>query len=278
MSESAEIYPLGRDEAESRRLNEQHKILVDFAEGLIDRSVPLEKITAVADVATGTGIWLWDVRKLLVDHAGEFPRYFHGFDISPAQFPPAAEGIELSVQDVFKPFPVEHHNRYDLVNVRMLVTAIPESEYEKVVQNLLTILKPGGYLQWGDMDFSATATDDPRVAEGSDVWLKFCRLNNLSQCTPKVLQKAYQNAGLLNIISRSFSPRKRGDMLERLQNWQTQFYKTVLPLILLKTGHAVDQAAVSKSAAELLRGLELYYDEGNIIDSRFGVVVGQKPT
>ncbi|KAL4749333.1 hypothetical protein BDW72DRAFT_214136 [Aspergillus terricola var. indicus] len=277
MSEAAEIYPLARDEAESRRLNEQHKLLVDFTEGLIDSSVPLEKFTAVADVATGTGIWLWDVQKLLVDRVGESPRCFHGFDISPAQFPPVAEGIELTVQDIFKPFPVEHHNRYDLVNVRLLVTAFPESEYEKAVQNLLTILKPGGYLQWGDMDLSATATDNPRVAPASDTWLKFCSLNNLSQCAPKAIQKAYEDAGLLNIINRPFFPRKRGDLLERLQKWQTQFFMTVMPSMLLKTEQVADQAAASKRTLELLRDLELFFAEGNIVDTRFGVVIGQKP-
>ncbi|KAL4762233.1 class I SAM-dependent methyltransferase [Aspergillus foveolatus] len=278
MSEAAEIYPLGRDEAESRRLNEQHKLLIDFTEGLIDRSVPLEKITAVADVATGTGIWLWDARKLLVDRAGESPRYFHGFDISPVQFPSAAEGIDFTVHDIFKPFPVEHRNRYDLVNVRLLVSAITESDYEKAVQNLITILKPGGYLQWGDMDFSATATDDPRVATACDLWLKYCRINNLSQCAPIAIQKAYQDAGLLNIVNRAFLPSKRGDLLERLQNWQMKFYKSVLHLALLKTGQAADQVAANQMAPELLRGLELFYAEGNTVDSRFNVVVGQKPT
>jgi hypothetical protein len=128
------------------------------------------------------------------------------------------------------------------------------------------------------MDFSASATDDPRVAAASDLWLKYCRLNNLSQCAPTAIQKAYQDAGLLKIINRAFLPPMREDLLERLQNWQMQFSKTVLRLLLLKTGQAADQAAASQRAPELLRGLELFYAEGNIIDTRFNVVVGQKPT
>ncbi|KAL4981726.1 hypothetical protein BDW68DRAFT_171972 [Aspergillus falconensis] len=278
MSETPEIYPLARDEAESRRLNEQHKLLVDFVEGPIDRSVPLEKITAVADVATGTGIWLFDARKLLVDRVGESPRYFHGFDISSAQFPPASEGIEFTVQDIFKPFPVEHHNRYDLINVRLLVTAFPESEFGKVVQNLLTILKPGGYLQWVEIDFSAVATDNPRAAAVTDTWLKFCGLNKLSQCAPEAIRTAYQDVGLLNIVTRSFLPRNREDLLERLQKWQLQFYTSVMPLILLKTGQVADDAAANKRASEIFQDLELFYAEKNIVDTRFSVLVGQKPT
>jgi hypothetical protein len=36
-------------------LNAQHKLLVDIVGGPIDKSIPLENITSVADVGTGTG-------------------------------------------------------------------------------------------------------------------------------------------------------------------------------------------------------------------------------
>lgn len=39
----------------TERLNEQHHLLVDFVQGVIDSTIPLEKISSVADVATGTG-------------------------------------------------------------------------------------------------------------------------------------------------------------------------------------------------------------------------------
>lgn len=73
MGDTQEVYPLARDAAESSRcvlipfphahteplalgrLNEQHNFLVHVTEGLIDSSIPLENITTVADVGTGTG-------------------------------------------------------------------------------------------------------------------------------------------------------------------------------------------------------------------------------
>jgi hypothetical protein len=73
MTKAQEMYPLGRDETESRRLvlnflyssafacinysrlNEQHKLLLDIVGGAIDKDVPLGNISTVADVATGTG-------------------------------------------------------------------------------------------------------------------------------------------------------------------------------------------------------------------------------
>lgn len=87
-------------------------------------------------------IWLVESKDLLNEKvSNDSSRYFHGFDISGAQCPPSPlQGFEFSVQDVLKPFPAEHHNRYDLVNARMLVAAITEPEYETVVKNLMTIL------------------------------------------------------------------------------------------------------------------------------------------
>jgi hypothetical protein len=51
----SEISPVDRVTTNTRSLNEQHKFLLDVVDGAIDRDVPLENISAVADVATGTG-------------------------------------------------------------------------------------------------------------------------------------------------------------------------------------------------------------------------------
>jgi hypothetical protein len=85
-------------------------------------------------------VWLWDAQQALSKVADNPARYFHGFDISSAQFPAAPNGIELSAHDVLTPFSPEHRDRYDLIHVRLLVTALGESEFETAVRNLLSIL------------------------------------------------------------------------------------------------------------------------------------------
>ncbi|KAL2813833.1 hypothetical protein BJX63DRAFT_393383 [Aspergillus granulosus] len=281
MSKNREMYPLGRDEVESRRLNEQHKFLLDVVDGAIDQNVPLDNVSAVADVATGTGIWLWDAKHVLDQKSGESERYFHGFDISAAQFPPTPQSIQLSVQDVFQPFPAEFLNCFDLVHVRLMVTAFPESKFQEAVENVLTILKPGGYLQWVEIDFSAVEaqTDsDARVATSAKLWMKFVDLNQMSRCAPDALFKAYINAGLLNVVNKSFLIRGRDELRERAQAWQTQFFSTIMPLVLLKVGEAADNEAASEKAAVIKKDLESYFADGEVVDTRFGTVVGQKPT
>ncbi|KAL3464880.1 hypothetical protein BJX64DRAFT_253896 [Aspergillus heterothallicus] len=280
MSGTQEMYPLGRDEAESRRLNVQHKFLLDVVDGVIDRNVPLHKISAVADVATGTGIWLWDAKHVLDENAGKSDRYFHGFDISSAQFPPTPQSIHLSVQDVFQPFPADFLNRFDLVHVRLMVTAFPESKYQEAVENVLTIVKPGGYLQWVEIDFSAVEAQidgDPRVASSSRHWLSFVDLNQMSRCAPGALFNAYKSAGVLNVSNHSFPIRGRDELRERAQAWQMEFFATIMPVVLVRIGEAPDKDAAAEKAAVIKKDLEEFFADGEVVDTRFGTVLGQKP-
>ncbi|KAL1998550.1 hypothetical protein VTN02DRAFT_5977 [Thermoascus thermophilus] len=124
-----ELYPLKRDREESERLNDQHNYLVElFGGNVIHPSIPKDRLFDVADIATGTGIWLKDVSTILDAIPTDRPRYYHGFDISADQFP-SADGrgdLHFSVQDAMKPFPAEHLNRYDLVHVRLLIGALKD--------------------------------------------------------------------------------------------------------------------------------------------------------
>jgi hypothetical protein len=44
------------------------------------------------------------------------------------------------VHDILRPFPIAHRERYDLVHVRMLVSALKVEEYEVAVRNLVGVL------------------------------------------------------------------------------------------------------------------------------------------
>ncbi|KAL2824394.1 hypothetical protein BDW59DRAFT_172918 [Aspergillus cavernicola] len=264
MSKAPEIYALGRDGAESKRtnshtLNSQHKLILDIVDGPIDRSVPLDKIFNVAEVATGTG---------LVSNNPD--RYFHGFGISAAQFPPAPEGIELSVHDVLKPFPAKHHNRYDFVH----------SNFQAAVTNMLTILKPGGRLQWVEIDFTelfnAESTLHPKAVETVQLWGDYIQQNNISQSAPKALYSAFEKVDLVNVVNRSFPVRGREDLKIRAQNWQLQFFSSVMPLLVLKSGQAANSDLAKEKAAQIIGDLETAFAEGEVVDVRFSTLVGQK--
>lgn len=138
-----EAYMLQRNPEESRRLDTQHDFLRALAHGeLIHPSIPRQGLRAVADVATGTGVWLQEAfRELTVGQNDPGAVDFVGFDISPSQFPDEkVPGIDFFLHDVTQAFPRQYHARFDLVHVRLLSYAIKAQHLMTVVENVVQIL------------------------------------------------------------------------------------------------------------------------------------------
>ena len=130
-----------RNRQEAHRLENQHSLLKKFCGGrLLHHAIPLDKVqNAIADVGTGTGVWIRDIAKSFEGPPN--PRLV-GFDISPAQFPSQkTPNIEFVVQDILNPFPVEYHGKFDLVHVRLLVCALQKESLREAVKNIVAILR-----------------------------------------------------------------------------------------------------------------------------------------
>ena len=136
-------YMLGRDSQESRRLDIQHEFTRRWAHGrLIHPSIPLTDLHAVADIGTGTGIWINEVAELLDSKSRSSS--FIGFDVSAEQFVPAVArvaGVEFEVHDALKPFAEKHRGKFDLVNVRYLAYGISEKGLPSMMKNLTELLR-----------------------------------------------------------------------------------------------------------------------------------------
>lgn len=107
----------------------------------------------IADVATGTAVWLAEVALELPDVQ------VHGFDIDLAQAPPI-EWLPCNTQlrrwNIFHDTPKDLRGKYDIVHVRLLVLVVENSDPRPIIRNLFKMLKPGGYLQWDDLNFPST--------------------------------------------------------------------------------------------------------------------------
>jgi SAM-dependent methyltransferase len=116
---------------------------------LIHPTIPLLSPTLkIADIGAGTGIWLLDVAKSLPPTC-----HLTGFDVSTSAFPPSHSlppNVTFKIQDMALPFPASEIGTYDIVAVRFVSVATPRSEWALTIENLLTLLKPGGWLQWID--------------------------------------------------------------------------------------------------------------------------------
>ncbi|UKZ82806.1 hypothetical protein TrVFT333_010604 [Trichoderma virens FT-333] len=130
-------YVLGRDYAEGLRLETQH-LLWNIHNGFtIDPKIPITPQTKIADLGTGTGVWLLDVATQVPPTV-----QLDGFDISDEQFPHKSnvpDNVNFRITDALSKVPDDLLGKYDVVHIRYLGPIL---------------LKPGGYLQWEEGDLS----------------------------------------------------------------------------------------------------------------------------
>ncbi|KAF9873867.1 hypothetical protein CkaCkLH20_08601 [Colletotrichum karsti] len=106
----------------------------------------------VAEIATGTGIWLREMATQLPASAE-----LRGIDMDTTKFPPASElpkNMKMIQHNALRAFPAEMRGTFDMVHVRLISLGMKKGDWEIVAKNLYTLLKPGGYIHWeevGDM-------------------------------------------------------------------------------------------------------------------------------
>ena len=77
-----------------------------------------------------------------------------GFDVSSDQFKSGlSKNVQLHVVDAKGAFPTEFHSQFDVVHLRLLVTAMDKEDWELVTRNVMQLLKPGGVIQWDEARF-----------------------------------------------------------------------------------------------------------------------------
>ncbi|KAH8585610.1 hypothetical protein B0O99DRAFT_530396 [Bisporella sp. PMI_857] len=121
----------------------------------------------IADIATGTGIWPLALSRSLASTV-----QIDGFDISDAQFPPKKwlpANVTLDTLDILEPIPDQFLGKYDVVNIRYFALSIKNSDHLGVLKSLISLLKPGGYLQWVEVNIQkqsvvSVTLDTPSIA------------------------------------------------------------------------------------------------------------------
>ncbi|GHO60384.1 class I SAM-dependent methyltransferase [Ktedonobacter robiniae] len=133
-------YLLPKDAQEQNRLNFQHRCLYSAIGNHYLVPLPPD-VTTILDVGTGTGIWP-------VEMANLFPQaHIVGVDLSAASLEyTSSSSYTFCLADVLKglPFP---HQQFDYVHQRLLVAALPATHWPSVIQELVRVTRPGGWIE-----------------------------------------------------------------------------------------------------------------------------------
>ncbi|KAJ5741106.1 hypothetical protein N7493_000978 [Penicillium malachiteum] len=155
---SSDTYVLIRDAAEAQRLERQYRAWQMNIGYLLHPAIEKHVKMRIADIGTGTAIWLRDLSGVLPETC-----QLHGFDISDIMFPNRAAmraNISLYKHNLLDAFPEKFIGMYDVVHVRLMIVALSFDQWEPAVRNLITLLRPGGYLQWADCAGHETTVKD----------------------------------------------------------------------------------------------------------------------
>ncbi|KAK4499472.1 hypothetical protein PRZ48_009987 [Zasmidium cellare] len=150
-------YGLSRDFAASCRLNLQYYLWHDtlgFPEHLHPRIIDSLESTQhrrIADVGTGTGIFLTGMARGRGDNDE-----LVGLDIDISQAPPKEtlpSNVTFRAYDFFDDAPPEDLlGSFDVVHVRLVILCVRDGDPGEILRNLVKLLKPGGWLQWDEVD------------------------------------------------------------------------------------------------------------------------------
>lgn len=139
----------------------------------------------------------------MLEVAKSFPKAkveLNGFDIISSNFPAYAwlpSNIRFHTWDAFAEVPPEYIGVFDIVHIWTFYSCIKVNNVQAVLDNLLKLLKPGGYLQWDESDASTLSckTPSPEVkAEAADTIVKIVNLfsKTTSQLQPDWLHNLPQ--------------------------------------------------------------------------------------
>jgi hypothetical protein len=100
-------------------------------------------------ILTVSGFWALQVQKALPPTAEIFAT-----DSTEPFLPKERKSgnITFEVQDITKPAPAEFINKFDLVNERLVLTSASHAGLPMVLQNLVSMIKPGGWFQSYQID------------------------------------------------------------------------------------------------------------------------------
>ncbi|KAK6838348.1 hypothetical protein RU639_000664 [Aspergillus parasiticus] len=204
MASSAD-YVFTRDYLDNNRINLQHYLAVQLFGYRIHPSIPTKNPDLrIADVGTGTGIWLTDLAEELPKSAR-----LDAMDISFAATPlpeMLPSNMSLHHWDVKTDVPEHLVGVYDVIHLRFFAFVVQEHELDAVLDRLLKLLKPGGYIQWTDIDVSSLRLDKIRPDIQADAQVKLMNMfkgndSRLNSAWVPTLAKRFANKGLTDVIT-----------------------------------------------------------------------------
>ena len=192
-------YMLPKDISEIKRLDFQQFLLRYGLQA--NFLAPLRNPLSILDVGCGTGRWA-------VELALQFPQAnVIGTDIIPTESFTLGYGVDAAPDNylfvkgnVLERLPFEDHS-FDFVHQRLLITAIPLTQWPHVIAELVRVTRPGGWVELQECGVPIDAPGQPYPALWQ-TWIDFCRTRGVDFTLGNRIGAMLQQGQLMNIQQR----------------------------------------------------------------------------
>ncbi|KAL7912263.1 S-adenosyl-L-methionine-dependent methyltransferase [Trichoderma velutinum] len=272
-------YIFYRDHKSSIRLNYQHMLVKKLCNDqllhpTVHQSIASRSPVRVADIATGTGLWLTELSDSLPADS-----QLHGFDISSDQYPPDGwlpKNVSLHEHDAFKPFAPEFLGSFDVVNLRFFITLLNGENIRPLLDNLKTLLKPGGFLNW--LDFDPRSAKAIAILPGMYMPRTESVASIMRKAQPDVDSWILHNSDLFEAASLDPIAYQRVQLRDYLRPiWN---HSHIMGMEELSRRASRNTAGGDDRASLLLQQIKelgAEFDQGATIDAEWFIMVGQMP-
>lgn len=193
-------YPLPKDMDEINRLDFQHFLLRTGLKG--NYAAPLDQVADILDVGCGSGRWAMEMAALFPDAR------VVGLDLVPPPDDTGTLGQGLDARpsnyvfmagNILEGLPFADAS-FDFIHQRLLVTAIPRDRWPAVIQELMRVTRPGG---WVELAECGQATDGgPGYMGLWQSWIDFLAVRNVDFTMGRHIGQMLTNGGLANVQQR----------------------------------------------------------------------------
>ncbi|RAK80300.1 S-adenosyl-L-methionine-dependent methyltransferase [Aspergillus fijiensis CBS 313.89] len=179
----------------SIRLNEQHLLWKLQTGHVLSPLVPRRPGLRVADLGTGTGIWCLELSRAIDTEKVEIV----GYDVSSDAFPPRStlpQNVELNTLDLMSDqIPEDMLAAFDVVHLRLWACVVRNNCPGKLIRLAEALLKPGGYLQWEEVDRDTSGVLSKPMQRLEHVYSHFLEEQHLDPSWVKTLPDTLRKHG-----------------------------------------------------------------------------------
>lgn len=254
---------MGHSAREAARLDKQHyffrRVMDDsLLAAPLNSALRREEIHRVLDVGTGTGIWCRDTIAEMREVGVAGPLEFVGSDVVENEYwethgrhirdlqntSTSRASISFHVADLNSDQEMTSlmtpGGAFDLINSRMLISAVKAGNWPAYIKRMFSLLRPGGYIQLFEADMIDTNTgrsNDPTVAEALVITHAVYRGLGLDPTTAVQLSLWLHEAGFVavrDIACWCYPTEQQANGTlkhdEVLQEWHGSAYQVLRPL------------------------------------------------